>query len=354
MALEQNSEIYMKLPVEVAANERGGTKFNTALGCFALVGVATLASGTNLVDFDLRDLFGGGGKSDPSPRGSVVYEGQHLETVGDDFVIKVGEGQAIVSMKAIQKYDKPGWLINGDFVNTNGTIQVRDPEDRDQPAKLRYRTEYCADGQVSVTEEVTTQQQASERDENGNIIRSPKTDEVVRKEVTNREVELDLGDIYVCDVEFINDSGPDAEYNAAAIDDDKVPPEIQREFQPFVIGAGATMVKAAECPADLDYFRSPEYSAFTREKLAEKYDTPFEDVTLKGGKKGTTSIEMQRQLGQELESYLNKVDPKTGERHKALDIQISGNNPDGLAASCYLDTSGVPVDSLGKLRVSQP
>jgi hypothetical protein len=72
---------------------------------------------------DLPDWFGGG-RSDPAPRGSVIYEGQEAKTASEDFLIDIGDGEAMVVVQAKQNWDRSGWIINGDFQSTNGTSRM--------------------------------------------------------------------------------------------------------------------------------------------------------------------------------------------------------------------------------------
>ena len=48
------------------------------------------------------------------------------DEVLERFLIDVGDGEAVVSVKAKQNWDRHGWLVNGDFQSTNGTSSVAD------------------------------------------------------------------------------------------------------------------------------------------------------------------------------------------------------------------------------------
>ena len=122
----------------------------------AVVGAGALvAAVVNSGIIDLPDWFGGG-RSDPAPRGSVIYEGQEAKTASEDFLIDIGDGEAMVVVRAKQNWDRSGWIINGDFQSTNGTSSVADPHDGDRPARLAVRVDYCADGTITATETAAT------------------------------------------------------------------------------------------------------------------------------------------------------------------------------------------------------
>jgi hypothetical protein len=100
------------------------------------VAVLLLVSRLDWLDVPgLPDWFSGG-ESDAAPRGSVFYEGQRARSASEDFLIDVGDGEAVVAVKARQQWDTRGGVLSGDFVpGENGTSTVADPDDRDTPLR---------------------------------------------------------------------------------------------------------------------------------------------------------------------------------------------------------------------------
>ncbi len=203
----------------------------------AAVGVGALV--VALVSGDLIDLpdWFDGGRSDPAPRGSVLYEGQEARTASERLLVDIGDGEAIVSVKAKQNHDSHGWLIDGDFQSTNGTSSVSDPVDGGAPARLVVAVDYCADGLVTT--------EAGEGDEGQGVVTS---------------VRFDMGSLYVCDTTLEHTEG-----NDAAFRQDDTPRDFHGAFVSFVSRAAEITAAAAACPDDeLEKFRTDEYTAFAR------------------------------------------------------------------------------------------
>jgi hypothetical protein len=286
-----------------------------AVGAGALV-VAFLRGGL----VDLPDWLDGG-RSDPAPRGSVTYEGQEARTASERLLVDIGDGVATVTIKAKQNHDKSGWLIDGDFQSTNGTSSVSDPADGDAPARLAVAVDYCADG-VLTTE-------AGERDGDDRVVTS---------------VQFDMGELYVCDTTLEHTAA-----NDAAFRQDDTPRDFHGEFVSFVARAAEVTAAAAACPADeLEEFRTDEYVAFVRERLAERYGLPASEVEVVAGAIGASDDATRDELRSALDRVTSLQDPDDPSvRHEALSIQYLAGEGEAVTDACYLDPGGRDLDDLG-------
>ena len=179
----------------------GGGRVVTILAVVGLV-VVLVAIGRVANLFDLPGWLDGG-RSDPAPRGDVIYEGQQAKSASERFLIDVGDGDAVVSVMAKQNWDRHGWLIDGDFQSTNGTSSVSDPADGDRPASLRVAVDYCADGTVTTTT----------ADEDGRVL----------------ALAVEMGSIVVCDTTLEHTAD-----NDAASRQDDTPADFHGRFVSFV------------------------------------------------------------------------------------------------------------------------
>jgi hypothetical protein len=299
---------------------RGGGRLLPALAVGAVVVVAlAVVARTSLLD--LPGWFKGG-RSDPAPRGDVIYEGQKAKTASEDFLIDVGDGEAFVSVKAKQNHDKSGWLINGDFQSTNGTSSVADPANRDAPAKLRVAVDYCADGTIT----------AEER--NG-----------------ERHVTFALGHLYVCDATL--EHTPD---NDAAFQQDDTPADFHGKFVSFVAGAAETAAAAAACPtAELDRFRTPEYLAYVRGQLADRFGLPADAIEVEAPTVGASDDDTKAALDERLGSFLDLEDPDHPDTtYEALSVQYLSGDGTAVDDSCYRDPGAKDLDALGDVGLPDP
>jgi hypothetical protein len=274
---------------------------------------------------DLPDWFDGG-ESDPAPRGEVLYEGQQARTASENFLIDIGDGQAVVAVEAHQDHDTSGWLINGDCQSTNGTSSVADPDDRDQPARLSVTVDYCAEGTISTTAP----------DDGGGV----------------DSVTFDMGEIFVCGSQL--EHTPD---NDAAFQQDDTPSDFHGDFVSFVAGAAEATAAAAPCPTDeLARYRGAEYSDYVRTQLAERFGVPESAVTVRTGRVGGTDDDTQQQLRDDLESYANKRDPRDPEReYEALSIDyLSSGDGDAVTDSCWKAPGGTDLDDLDSVDAPAP
>lgn len=291
----------------------GGRQWRGGLvGRFVPLAVAAVAAlvALALVDrvglLDLPDWFPGG-RSDPAPRGDVIYEGQRATAASRDFLVDIGDGEAVVSVMAKQNHDKSGWLINGDFQSTNGTSSVADPDDRDVPAKLRVAVDYCADGTVTV---------------------GPGRDGA------SRSIDFDLGRLFVCDTTLEH-----TQANDAAFQQDDTPPDFHGRFVSFVSGAAETAAAAAACPTDqLDRFRTQEYLAFVRERLADRFDLPLAAVDVTAPTIGASDRDTRAALSRRLDSFLERRDPDHPRTtYEALSVQYLSGRGAAVTDACYRD-----------------
>src|SRR5690606_23553657 len=141
-------------------------------------------------------------------------------------LVDIGDGEAIVSIKAKQNHDSHGWWINGDFQSTNGTSSVSDPGDGSAPARLVVAVDYCADGLV------TTDVTGDGGDNEGG-------------EPMVTAVRFDMGELYVCDTSLEH-----TQTNDAAFRQDDTPRDFHGAFVSFVARAAEATAAAAACPTE--------------------------------------------------------------------------------------------------------
>ena len=293
----------------------GGGRLVTAL---AVVGAgAVLLLLLNGTFFDLPDWFDGG-RSDPAPRGSVTYKGQQARTASERFLVDIGDGEAIVEVKAKQNWDRHGWLIDGDFQSTNGTSSVSDPADGDRPASLRVAIDYCADGTITTTT----------ANDDGQIV----------------AVAFEMGSIVVCDTTLEHTAE-----NDAAFRQDDTPADFHGNFVSFVSRAAEVTAAASACPREeLDEFRTDEYRAFAVDRLAERYNIPADDVDVTVGEVGASDDETRDALQSALDRVTSMQDPDDPDVHyEALSIQYLAGDGEAVTDSCYVDAGARDLDSLG-------
>jgi hypothetical protein len=291
----------------------------------AVVGAgALLFAGVNWGVIDLPNWFGGG-RSDPAPRGTVIYEGQEAKTASEDFLVDVGDGEAMVAVQAKQNWDRSGWIINGDFQSTNGTSSVADPEGGGRPARLAVKVDYCADGTITTTE--------------------------TRGDDPVTAVRFEMGRLYVCDATLEHTTA-----NDAAFTQDDTPNDFHGSFVGFVARAVETTAAASACPSDeLAKFRSREYRSFVREQLADRFRVPIANVDVVAGRIGRSDDGTQRELRAALESFANRKDPDDPSKtYEALTIQYLSGDGEAVIDSCYRDPGGRKLDELASVRAPEP
>lgn len=306
----------------------GGGRAGRLVVILAAVGVGALVLGVARSGlFDLPDWFGGG-ESDPAPRGDVLYEGQEARTASEEFLIDIGDGEAVVAVKAKQDHDTSGWLINGDFQSTNGTSSVSDPRDGDRPARLRVTMDYCAEGSISTTEST-----------------DPDTDDPVRL------IRFDLGEVFVCDATLEHTAS-----NDAAFTQDDTPSEFHGRFVSFVAGAVETTAVAAECPTDeLERYGEEEFTAFAAGRLADRFGVPESDVEVVPGTVGRSDRETRAELRDALQSYANLQDPENPDvEYEALSISYLSADGAAVEDSCYRSPGGRDLDDLDSVTAPEP
>lgn len=308
-----------------SAGEAGLSTLRGAFGV-ALVVIFVVVGFTGLerMGVDLPGVpnpFDNGHDGDDEASGSLRVEGQTPLTATDTLLMKVGEGEATVSIKAHQDWDRPGNFTDGDFQSTNGTASVRDPDDRDQPATVTVRVEYCAEA---------TTTRATQLGDDGDT--GPPA---------NDEITLAMGDLFVCDVEWL----PTAE-NEAAFAQDDTPADFQGQFEELIKGTAVAAVAASECPERLvEDYTSDEFRDFLARSLADREEVPAANVTVTPGRPGTTSEATQRELEESLRDFTRTDD---------LDIDAFSGSGTALEDSCFVDTTGEPIESLGEISVPDP
>jgi hypothetical protein len=294
----------------------------------AIIGAVVVVSLFLRADlFDLPDWFEGG-ESDPAPRGTVQYKGQEAKAASENFMIDIGDGEATVSVRAKQNWDTPGNVISGDFQSTNGTSSVADPEDRDEPASLKVKVDYCADGLITTFEPV-----------------DPGDDD------PTRGIRFEMGDLFVCNTTLEHRIS-----NDAAFKQDDTPNIFHGEFVSFVARAVEWTAAAAECPTEaFEEFQSDEFIAHVTTTLAERFDLPEAEVEVVVGKPGTTSDPMKDRLRERLESYANAEDPDDpSQSYEALDIQYLSNDTEAVEDSCYRDPGSRSITNLDGVDAPDP
>lgn len=268
-----------------------------------------------------------GGESDPAPQGVVIYQGQTVETASGNFLIELGQGEALVSVKAKQNHDKKGGLFSGDFQSTNGTSHVRDPDNSGKPATLHVETRYCADGYVE---------------------KETITDNATREQSTN--VTFHVGQISLCDAILRADDAR----NTASFKQDDTPNGFHGDFVAFVSKAVQVQAQAAPCPTEeIEKFMSPEFNAHARSALAKSMAIPEENVTVVNGSIGKSSDETKQQLKAQLDSFANKIDPDNPTKtYKSLDMQfLTGGK--AVDESCFKDVGRLAFDTLEQFNPNQ-
>lgn len=312
------------------AGGAGADRNGRVVRAIAAVGLGAAAVAfVNGSVIDLPDWFDGG-RSDPGPRGEVIYEGQEARTASERFLVDIGDGEAVVSVKAKQDHDSHGWLINGDFQSTNGTSSVADPDDRDVPARLRVAVDYCADGLITTVV-------PAEADSDG-----PPPVTAVR---------FDMGDLYVCDTTLEHTAA-----NDAAFKQDDTPNDLHGAFVSFVARAAETTAAASACPTDeLAEFRSADYTAFVRSQLADRFRVPEEDVEVVAGRPGRSDEDTRADLRARLESFTSVQDPDDASAtYEALSIQYLAGDGEAVTEACYLDPGGRQLDDLDSVPTPEP
>jgi hypothetical protein len=313
---------------DFARSRRTDGRAGKLVMALAIVGAGALVLGiTRSGLLDLPDWFGGG-ESDPAPRGDVIYEGQRARSASEEFLIDIGDGEAVVAVHARQNHDRSGSIINGDFQSTNGTSSVADPEDRDRPAQLRVSIDYCAAGSITTTEST-----------------DPDSDDPVR------QIRFDMGEIFVCDATLQHT--PD---NDAAFQQDDTPTDFHGRFVSFVAGAAEATAVAAECPRDeLARFRSDEFTGFVEERLAERFGVPRGDVEVVRGSIGESDEDTKRELREALESYATMRDPDDPDTvYEALSIRYLSADRSAVDDSCYRDAGARDLDDLDSVAAPDP
>jgi hypothetical protein len=306
----------------------GRSRFVTLLAVIGALVVASMLINRSLFDLPgIPDWFGGG-ESDPAPRGTVEYKGQQATAASEDFLVDIGDGEATISVRARQKWDTPGGVFSGDFVSTNGTSSVADPEDRDKPAALKVKVDYCADGLI-------TSYDAVDPDEGEPA----------------RQIRFEMGDLWVC-----NTTLEHTRQNDAAFRQSDTPNIFHGEFVSFVARATEWTAAAAECPAEeLAEFQSDEALDHIRSQLAGQYGLPESAVEVVEGKPGQTDERTQRSLRNRLESYANAEDPDNPSKSfEALDIQYLSGDGEAVADSCYKDPGRRSLDDLSSVEAPKP
>jgi hypothetical protein len=281
---------------------------------------------TNLLDLpDWLD----GGESDPAPRGTVQYKGQEAKAASENFMVDIGDGEATVSVRAKQNWDTPGNIITGpDFQSTNGTSSVADPEDRDQPASLKVKVDYCSDGVITTF-----------------AVTEPEDDE------PSEGIRYEMGDLFVCNTTLEHRIS-----NDAAFKQDDTPNIFHGEFVSFVARAAEWTAAAAACPdEELEQFQSEEFVQHVTTTLAERFDLPESEVEVVVGQAGRSSDEMQESLRERLESYANAEDPDDpGTTYEALDIQYLDTDSEAVADSCYKEPGSRSFEDLNQIDAPDP
>jgi hypothetical protein len=257
-----------------------------------------------------------GGRSDPAPRGAIIYKGQTAEAISDRLLIDIGDGTAQVAVKARQNWDHNGTIVNGDWQGTNGTSSVRDPKNHDDPATLPVDIDYCSEGYVEV-------------EKSGENVKS---------------VVYHLGSLGVCDAHL--DFGK--EEVSSAFNQDDTPDDFDGEFVSFITNGVEETALAAPCPVEeLQKYQTPQALQHFQEILAARFGVDVAAVTVEEGTIAATDPEDQVVLTAELNSFANKQDPKDpAKTYPALDISFLTANASAVENSCYMSSGGTKLSDL--------
>lgn len=279
-----------------------------------------------LIDIDFPNWFGGG-ESDPTPRGGVIYEGQTARSASERFLVDIGNGEAVVSVRARQNHDTPGNIFSGDFQSTNGTSSVADPDDGDLAASLRVRVDYCAEG-------VITAEEAPDAD----------TGE------TTTSITFDMGELFVCNTTLEHTVA-----NDAAFKQDDTPNDFHGRFVNFIASAVESVAAAAACPTDeLERFTDEELIDYVEGQLAEQFDVPRRQVEVVPGTPGRSDEATRQDLRERLESYASRRDPDHPSRtFEALSIEYLSSDAEAVEDSCYRDPGATELDTLEDVDAPQ-
>lgn len=288
----------------------------------AIYGVIGLFNSVTGLDMpNLPNPFDNGHDGDDGAIGSLRLEGQTALTATDSLVVKIGEGEATVVIKAKQNWDRSGNFSDGDFQSTNGTASVRDPDNTDQPAHITVGVDYCSEGRVVRSAGLNSDGQPGDPDQD--------------------EITFDMGDLFVCGVHWL----PTAE-NEAAFHQDDTPDDFQGAFEELIKGAAVAAVAASECPDTLvESYTTDDYLDFVTGAVAEREGVSADQVTVTPGTPGTTSAETQAELLQRLEDFVDTND---------LDIDDFSGSGSAVEDSCFVDTRGEALDGINDVQVPDP
>jgi hypothetical protein len=275
--------------------------------------ILLLVNGTLI---DLPDWFDGG-RSDPAPRGSVTYKGQEAHAASEQFLVDIGDGEAVVEVEARQNWDRHGWIIDGDFQSTNGTSSVADPDDRELPARLRVAVDYCADGTMTTTTAA----------DGGGVL----------------ALSFEMGTLYVCDTTLAHTNE-----NDAAFRQDDTPADFHGEFVSFVARAAEITAAASACPTEeLERFRTDEYRRYVAQQLADRHGVAADDVEVTVGRVGESDEDTRAALESALGRVTERRDPDDPDvTYEALSIQYLAGDGEAVADSCYLDPGARDLDEI--------
>ena len=289
-----------------------------AVAILAVVGlvVVLVAIGRVANLFDLPGWLDGG-RSDPAPRGDVIYEGQTARSASERFIIDVGDGEAIVSVMAKQNWDRHGWLVNGDFQSTNGTSSVADPANRDVPAKLHVAVDYCADGTMTTTTAA----------DGGEVL----------------ALRFEMGSLYVCDTTLEHTTE-----NDAAFRQDDTPADFHGDFVSFVARAAEITAAASACPTEeLERFRTGEFLRYVERQPAGRHGVAALYLYVTVGRFGASDEDTRAALETALGRVAERRDPDDPDvSYEALSIQYLAGDGEAVADSCYLDPGARDLDEI--------
>jgi len=314
------------MPNELS-NERQRHLPNFMYKAGALAAVGGIAFGALKLNMLPQVDWFDGGKSDLVPKGDLFYESQTAETASAELMFEIGRGEAIVAAKAKQNHDKKGGIFSGDFQSTNGTSFVRDPDNHDEPAKLKVEMRYCANGTIET-----------------------KTLSDVQKNSKETTATFELGEIFVCDAILRH-----SKQNDASFAQDDTPAEFHGNFVSFVSGAVESQAKAAPCPIEeLETYTSPQFIEHIQQLVASDLNLELSAVTIRGGEIGQSDESTKRKLKQQLDSYANYQNPDDpSEVMQDFDFQYLSGGGEAIVDSCFNDIEQVDLESLENPKLEQ-
>jgi hypothetical protein len=164
-------------------------------------------------------------------------------------------------------------------------------------------------------------------------------------------VRFEMGELFVCDATLEHTAA-----NDAAFKQDDTPNDLHGAFVSFVARAAETTAAASACPTDeLAELATPDYTAFVRSQLAERFGLAEDDVVVVAGRPGRSDEATRADLRARLESFTSVQDPDDpSATYEALSIQYLSGDGEAVTDACYVDPGSRELDDLDSVRAPDP